>query len=191
MSLTRSVGVLLSAAALCCLVISLGGCPKPAIPLPGGGSVTPGGEKTTLTTKGEDGKSVTVESEKQGGKEGKVTVTTGEGTTTAEVGKDKVSEKDIGVAFYPGATVDAGVSVNATGGKGGKASTVTMATSDPLDKVTSFYKDKYGKGNTVVEQGGTLMISIRSGEGAGKMIMVAPSEDKSGTKIIIHASAQM
>jgi hypothetical protein len=180
----------LAVAALIVLSVSalLSGCSRPTVPVAPGVQVTPNGDKTTVTTRDEEGGKMTVQSEKRGPDGGKVTINTGKGTTTAETGKDVVTEEKVGVAFYPGATVETGGNWSASGESTGAMSMVALITTDPFDKVAKFYKDKYSKGNTVVEQPNQLIIMMKSGENAGKTIMVAPSDDKTSTKVQITAT---
>ena len=135
------------------------------------------GEKTTVETKpGEAGS-------------GKVTTQTPGGTQTTEVGANKVKAEDVGIDFYPGATVDQGMTTSTTGDKGSQAASAMLSTTDSFAKVAKFYKDKYGTGNTVMEQPTSLMITITAGKGAGKMIMVSTEDGK--TKIMITAAMAM
>ena len=178
----------------------LAGCPKkaddgaagrPALPgQPSMPQVSKSGDTVNYSGKDEKGTAVNVTSTKEG-ENAKTTVKTDKGTFTAEVGKSKVSEKDLGIAFYPGATVETGVNAAQAGEKSATVQMVTLKTADPLAKVAAFYKGKYAKGNTVVEQGEMLMITIKSGEAVGKMIMAGPSQDKQGTQIVIHSASGM
>lgn len=140
-----------------------------------------------MTVTNEKGEKATIETDKIGEEGGKVTVTTDEGTTTTEVGKTTVSEKDVGIDFYPGATVETTGAATSSGKENATYSVVSLITTDSFDDVAKFYKDKYAKGNAVVETPNNLMITINTGENSGKMIMVAPEEGK--TKIMINAAS--
>jgi hypothetical protein len=142
-----------------------------------------------MTVTNEKGEKTTIETQPGGDKSGKTTVTTKEGTTTTEVGTDKVSAQDVGIDFYPGATVEQSSSTSTTGEKGGKYSVVTLSTSAAFKDVAKFYKDKYAEGNTVMEQPNSLMITVTAGENSGKMIMVMSENGK--TQIMIHAGSSM
>ena len=147
-----------------------------------------------FTVKGEDGKEVKVETNQIGGEGGKMTATDASGkTTTTEYGKDAVKQEDVGVDFYPGAEVKTGMKAAAGGeeGKAGTGATVQLVTADPVEKVTKFYKDQYANGNTVVDMPGGVMITIASGEGAGKMIMVSADKAANQTQIVIHNASGM
>lgn len=142
-----------------------------------------------FTVKSEDGEEVKVDAT-QGGESGKVTITDEQGkTTTGEYGAQAVKEEDVGVAFYPGAEVEMGSNISATGGERERMATVSLKTSDGFDAVAKFYKDKYATGNTVLEQPNNLMITIRTGEGQGKMVMVSPQDEGGGTQIVITATS--
>ena len=140
-----------------------------------------------VTVTGEKGEKATVETTPDGDKSGKVTVTTDKGTTTTEYGTDKVSAADVGIDFYPGATVENAGAATSTGEQSAKYSVVVLTTSDAFADVAKFYKEKYAEGNTVIEQPNNLMITIKTGENSGKMIMVA--SENGATKIMINASA--
>jgi hypothetical protein len=150
-----------------------------------GVTTTDDGKK--MTVKGEKGEKVTFESQKGDDKSGTVKVTTSEGTTTTDFGKDKVTEKEVGIAFYPGAEVEGGGTVASSGKSNESLATVSLVTSDPMDKVAAFYKDKYAKGNTVVEQGDALIITVKVGENAMKMITVGLDKDAGKTRIGIQS----
>lgn len=140
-----------------------------------------------FTVKNEKGEEVKVETDQEGKDAGKTTVTTKEGTATTEYGTDKVTEKEVGIAFYPGATVAQGTKSSTTGQSAGTFSMVSLTTADAFDAVAKFYKDKYATGNTVMEQPGSLMITITSGDKSGKMIMVTTDKEAGKTSITITA----
>ncbi len=164
------------------------GCSKGAKDAAEAARVAADAQDGKFTVRDGKGGSVQVETEKQGGDSGKVTATTKDGTVTSEYGKDKVTEQDVGVAFYPGATVEQGNKYAATGKDAAQAATVTLVTKDSFDKVAKFYKAKYGKGNTVVEQPNNLMIGLKGGKDQGKMLMVQVADGQ--TKITITATAK-
>lgn len=143
--------------------------------------------KVTVTN--EKGEKATIETKPGGDGAQTVTVTGKEGTTTAQTGAGAVKQEDVGVDFYPGATVEQGASSTTGGANAGKYSQVMLSTTDSFDQVAKFYKDKYGKGNMVTEQPNNLMIMIDQGKTGGKMIVVTSEEGK--TKIVISAGAKM
>jgi len=141
-----------------------------------------------MTVTNEKGEKATIETNKAGDKGGKITVTDEKGTTTTtEIGNAKVSEQEVGIAFYPGATVETSSASSTSGKESAKYSVVSLTSTDSFDQVAKFYKDKYAKGNTVMEQPNSLMITITAGKESGRMIMVTSSEGK--VQIMIHAAA--
>jgi hypothetical protein len=143
-----------------------------------------------VTIKGEKGEKVTVETQKGDSKSGSVTVTTDQGTTTTDFGKDKVTEEQVGIAFYPGAEVESGGTVASSVKSTEKMATAVLQTDDPVSKVAAFYKDKYAKGNTMVEQGDTLIITVKGDKDSGKMITVAGDKSSGKTQISITSVAK-
>jgi len=144
----------------------------------------------SFTVKGEKGEELKVDASKEGGKSGSWSMTDEKGqTTTSEWGANTVTQEDVGIGFYPGATVVTGVKADTTGAGGTASSTALLETPDPFDKVATFYRGKYGKGNTVIEGPGNLMITIDAGENKGKMIIVGENKEKGVTTIAIQASA--
>ncbi len=166
-------------------VILAGGCPKKVREAAEVARTVGDAQDGSFTMKGEKGEEVKVEAKGEGEEGGSVTVTGPDGTTKSEFGEDAVKQEDVGIDFYPGATVQGGG--KASGGKGGSWAAVGLETKDPFDKVASFYKGKYAEGNTVIESPGSLMITIDAGENKGKFIMVAEDKDKGVTTIAIHA----
>lgn len=141
-----------------------------------------------MTYTNEKGEKTTIET-KPGGEGGTYTVTGKEGTTTAKIGADAVKQEDLGVDFYPGATVEHGATSTSAGTQGGKYSQAMLSTTDPFETVAKFYKDKYSQGNAVTEQPNMLMIMIGEGKTGGKMIMVTAKDGK--TEIVISSGAGM
>lgn len=170
--------------------VALAGCSKQVKETAEAVRVAQDAKDGNFTVKGEKGEEVKVETGKTGQDSGSMTVTNEKGETTkTEYGKDTVKESDVGIAFYPGATVETGVKATQAGDKQGTGATVSLLTSDSVDQVGKFYKDKYGKGNTVIEQPDSVMITIKAGENAGKMIMIAAKEGQ--TQIVIHSMKDM
>jgi hypothetical protein len=170
---------------LAVLCLALYGCPKAAKQTAEAVQTAQDAQDGSFTVKGEKGEEVKVETKGEG-ESGSVTVTGPDGETKSEFGEQAVKQEDVGIDFYPGATVQGGGKVSG-GEKGGSWAAVGLETKDPFDKVAAFYKDKYGKGNTVIESPGSLMITINAGENKGKMIMVAEDKDKGITTIAIHS----
>jgi hypothetical protein len=171
-------------------VVVTGGCPKKVQQATEAVRTVQDAQDGDFTVKGEKGEEVKVETEGKDGEDATVTMTGPEGqTTTVETGDKAVSESDVGVAFYPGATVDAGGTVSSGGEKGGTYAQVSLTTSDPFDKVATFYKDKYAKGNTSVDGPGNLMIVFDEGENKGKVVTVTEDKAAGKTTIVIAAAS--
>jgi len=123
------------------------------------------------------------------GSNGNVTVSTPGGTLTAG-SNVAVSEEQLGVAIYPGSTHrEGGLSVSTA--QGSTVSAV-FSTSDPVDKVVAFYKDKLGSGASVFQSERSAILSTRSTDNKESlMVTVSPdSSNSSETKIsIVHSKA--
>jgi hypothetical protein len=113
---------------------------------------TPGGKVTVNADKSGQG-TVQIET-----KDGKVVVTGQQGGT--------VTEEQLGVPVYPGATVKGSSKMEgpATGNKGGTLEMYTLMTPDSLEKVTAFYKTNLKNVKNSLVQGsgdqGMAMFSI-------------------------------
>jgi hypothetical protein len=174
-------------AVLVVLSLMVGGCPKRVKQAASAVRTAQDAQDGNFTVTNEKGEKVKVETKGEG-ESGSVTVTGPEGQTTSEYGANAVKQEDVGIDFYPGASVESGG--KATGGeKGGSWAVVSLETKDPFDKVATFYKDKYAKGNTVMESPGSLMITIDAGENKGKMIMLGEDKDKGVTTVMIQSAA--
>lgn len=146
-----------------------------------------------FTVTNEKGEKVTVNTKAGGGEGQSVTVTGPEGSSTYQSGAGTVKQEDVGIDFYPGATVEQGSTASQSGekgGKGGKVSMVILSTTDGFADVAKFYKDKYAAGNTVIDQPGNLMITIKGGENVSKMIMVTADKSSGKTQITIHSGVE-
>jgi hypothetical protein len=118
-------------------------------------------------------------------------------TQTMEVGGAQVTEADIGIPFYPGATVMRQGATKMVAGEETNAM-VPMETSDAPDKVIAFYRDKLkamstgkqfvdmaqGEGNHMLMLGGDdggIQVSIAAGkDGAPSTVTVASHRRKKG-----------
>jgi hypothetical protein len=169
------------------LSLVVGGCPKRVKEAASAVRTAQDAQDGNFTVTNEKGEKVKVETKGEG-ESGSVTVTGPDGQTKSEYGQDAVKQEDVGIDFYPGASVEGGGKVSG-GDKEGSWAAVNLETNDPFDKVASFYKERYAKGNTVMESPGSLMITIDAGENKGKMIMVAEDKDKGVTTVLIHSAA--
>jgi hypothetical protein len=99
-----------------------------------------------------------------------------------------VSEADLGVPFYPGATRgEGGLHMSLPTGS---VDTAVFTTDDPVSAVTAFYKGKLGENESDINSDtGTVLTSGKQGANgkSGTMITIGPgSGDKSGkTQITI------
>ena len=117
---------------------------------------------------------------------GAVTVSTPGGTYSA--GNVSVSASDLGVDVYPGATQQQGA-VRVSTPKG-SAVTATYATSDPLDKVVDFYKDKLGSGASVFSSDKSAVLSLTSDDKKTSVMVTITADAGGQTKIgILHSKS--
>jgi hypothetical protein len=166
------------------------------------------GKKATFTD--ESGKKVTVDVDKQGeggkttiegdggkvevtqsGKEGEGTwkMTNKDGTTATATATTDVTEADIGLKFYPGATVKMGTKSSVTGPQASASATAMLTTDDAYDKVVKFYKDAYAKGSQVMESPDGTMILIGDGDNA-KIVTVSKDKQSGQTQIMLTSGAK-
>lgn len=137
--------------------------------------VTPGGNVTVKTGGGQQ----TTEYQT---KEGTAKVTTGQ--------KGPITEAELGVPVYPGATVETTVQAQGMPSAGGKSVEVhNLSTTDSFDKVAEFYKSKLKKAqsNIVQGQGGQNMAMFTMEQGKTS-IMVHVMADKDAGKTTINVT---
>jgi hypothetical protein len=117
---------------------------------------------------------------------GAVTVSTPGGSFSA--GNTNVSASDLGVDIYPGATQQQGAVRVST--PNGSAVTAAYVTTDPMDKVLDFYKQKLGSGASVYQSDKGAVLSLTD-ENKKTSIMVTISAESSGTKVaIMHSTTR-
>lgn len=150
-------------------VLMFSGCSKRTV-------VTPDG-RATVTANDNGGGTVEVETD-----EGKATVTTGEDV--------KITEAELGVPMYPGATAQASGKFEGQGDKGGQSfEQYTLMTGDSVDKVKAFYKSNLKNVQNTIEQdtpdGKVTMFMLESG---GKVITVNISSNTQDKKTMIMVS---
>lgn len=108
----------------------------------------------------------------------KITTTDASGKTSqVEIGGAKVAESDVGVPFYPGAKMSEGGSSKVST-PDGNMYTVMLQTSDPADKVATFYRDKL-KGMSAGKQ----MMDMGGADGAANLML---ADDKTKSMIQVH-----
>ncbi len=171
----------LVAAVLCAL--ALFGCGKKdetTVSAPGG-TVTVNKQGTEVAATGEKGTT-----EVKGGDSGVTMKHTGaEGTTTAATGS-KADMSEMGLATYPGATVeDAGGAQAAIDTPQGKQYTMALITTDSVDKVVEFYKKELQSASAMtMPDGGTISGKTKGGDDA----VVVVAKDEAKTKIGINVT---
>jgi hypothetical protein len=111
---------------------------------------------------------------------GNVSISTPNGTITT--GKSaNVTAEDLGVDLYPGAVSNEG-SMNMKSPTGSMV-TAVFTSSDPVDKVVAFYKDKMGDQASVVRSGNGSVLS--KGETDKDKVMVTVNPQGNASKIVI------
>jgi len=114
---------------------------------------------------------------------GDLVVATPNGTVSSGDGS-AVSEADLGVPFYPGATRrEGGMQINSASGS---MVTVVFSTPDPVGKVVEFYKEKLGDNTSVIQSGTGAVISAGEQNKQGVVITIgADNGSNGGTTIAI------
>ena len=93
-----------------------------------------------------------------------------------------VSEADLGVPIYPGASRrEGGMQINSASGS---MVTVVFSTSDPVDKVVAFYKDKLGENASVIQSPTGAVISAGEKNKQGVVITVGTDNSNDGATTI-------
>ena len=108
------------------------------------------------------------------GRNGDVVVATPNGTVSTG-DSSAVSEADLGVPIYPGASRrEGGMQINSTTGS---MVTVLFSTPDPVSKVVDFYRAKLGNNTSVIESGTGAVISAGERNKQGVVITSAPTAE--------------
>lgn len=100
-----------------------------------------------------------------------------------------VTESDLGVPIYPGATQGKGGLHMTIAGK--SMVTATFTTSDSKDQVLAFYQNSLGPNarSTTSSNGGTITLNRGSGETVSITVVQNPStQDGKTTIVIVHAA---
>jgi len=113
-------------------------------------------------------------------KDGEVKVETPFGTVENTTDPDEVS-KNLGVEFYPGASVVKGSSANVTFGNTSSAA-VELETSDSVSAVTDFYKARFPGANVMSSEGDHTSI-VAGDRGKVTTITIETNEGKTHIKI--------
>ena len=118
------------------------------------------------------------------GRAGDVIVATPNGTISTGDASG-VTEADLGVPIYPGASRrEGGMQIRSATGS---MITVVFSTPDPVSKVVDFYRDKLGNNTSVIQSGTGAVISAGEQNKQGVVITVGTDNgsDGGGTKIAI------
>lgn len=172
--------LLLTSAA--CTLMGLAACGGPQVEIKGdNGETVKVNAKGDMSVTDKDGKTASVTNDN-----GKVTVKDDKGTTTMEskdggvtvksaeggmeMGKDKITEAELGLPFYPGSTSVNDQKVDS----GGKTSLICIReTKDDPAKVGAFYKDKFTvESNASANQGGTDTVAMSGKLKDGRKVAV-------------------
>jgi zinc-ribbon domain len=114
---------------------------------------------------------------------GDVVVATPNGTVSTG-NASTVSDADLGVPIYPGASRrEGGMRINSTTGS---MVTVVFSTPDPVSKVVDFYRTKLGENTSVMQSGTGAVISAGEQNKQGVIITIGTDTGTDGgTKIAI------
>ena len=114
---------------------------------------------------------------------GDVSITTPNGTITSNT--SAVSEADLGVPIFPGATRGQGSSMNMHTPAGTLVSGVFLTSESP-SQVVDFYKAKLGSDASVMQAGNSTVITS-GGDGSNKVILTITTVESGQTRInILH-----
>jgi zinc-ribbon domain len=120
---------------------------------------------------------------------GGMTITTPAGKfSSGRTSTAHLSESEVGAPIYPGAVAEEGGFK--LGGDSGTMATYVFRTSDSVQQVLAFYRDKFGPKTSVVEtpQGGIVTAAKNDNEGV--MVTVGRDENEDKTSITItHATS--
>jgi hypothetical protein len=115
---------------------------------------------------------------------GGVTITTPGGKfSTGNTSGAHLSETEVGAPIYPGAVAEEGGFK--LGAESGSMATYVFKTSDSVQQVLAFYRDKFGPKTSVIEtpQGGIVTAAKNDNEGI--MVTVGRNENEDKTSIAI------
>jgi len=115
---------------------------------------------------------------------GSMTITTPAGKfSSGRTSAAHLSESEVGAPIYPGAVAEEGGFK--LGGDSGTMATYVFKTSDSVQQVLAFYRDKFGPKTSVVEtpQGGIVTAAKNDNEGV--MVTVGRDENEDKTSIAI------
>ena len=114
---------------------------------------------------------------------GGVTISTPGGKLSAGQTLAHVSEAEVGAPIYPGATsVEGGIKFGAASGS---MATYAFNTSDPVQQVLAFYRDKFGPKTTVMETPEGALVTSAKSDNEGIMVTIGRDESDGKTSITI------
>ncbi len=177
----RSILALLACAVLVAAAMAGCGRSKTVTTPDGTMTVTEKGDETTVTFEGEGGEGTfQIEGDEAGG-----TMTTDEGTL--EYGTEvKLTEKDIGIPFYPGAKAGHSGKLVQTGEEQGEFIQVAFTTPDSVDKVKAFYQERLAGAKVPMEisTADSRMVQMVVEEGkTQKSVVITRGKDDKETQI--------
>ena len=179
----RSILALLACAVL--IAAAVGGCGRSkTVTTPEGTmTVTEKGDEATVTFEGEGGEGTfEVKGDEASGR-----ITTDEGTF--EFGSEvQVSEKEVGIPFYPGAKAAHTGKLVQTGEEQGEFIQVFFTTPESVDKVKAFYQEKLAGVKTPMEisTADSRMVQMVAEEGSTqKSVVITRGKDDKETQIAL------
>ncbi|GAC1668275.1 MAG: hypothetical protein NVS9B4_24130 [Candidatus Acidiferrum sp.] len=114
---------------------------------------------------------------------GGVTISTPGGTFSAGQTPTQVTESEIGAPIYPGAvSVEGGVKFGASSGS---MATYAFKTSDSVQQVVAFYRDKFGPKTTVMETPEGALVTGAKSDNEGVMVSIGRDDSDGKTAITI------
>jgi len=123
--------------------------------------------------------SKTVNIDRSGG----VTISTPEGKISAGQTPAHVTEAEVGAPIYPGAiSAEGGIKFGAATGS---MATYAFKTSDSMQQVLAFYRDKFGPKASVMETPAGAMVTSAKGDNEGIMVTIGRDESDGKTSIMI------
>jgi len=177
----RSILAVLACAVLIAAAMAGCGRSKTVKTAEGTATVTEKGDTTTVTFEGEGGEgTVEMKGDEAGG-----TITTDKGTL--EFGSEaKVSEKEVGIPFYPGAKTAHLGKIQQTGEDQVKVIQVYLTTPDSVDKVKAFYQEKLAGAKIPMEistADSRMVQMVVEGEAVSKSVVITRGKDDKETQI--------
>ncbi|MCU0316456.1 MAG: hypothetical protein MUC92_07675 [Fimbriimonadaceae bacterium] len=141
------------------------------------GTVATSSSKGDIVVTSPDGKTTTVTSDGN-----KVEATTSDGKKLS-MNSGTVTEEDLGIPFYPGSSHQSDMKMD------GSAAMSSRKTTDPIEKVEAFYKDKIKDNRAVSSTDGPQKTVMMIGDIAGgKVQVMLASQTEGGTTISITKS---